>query len=209
LSEADVPGWIRETSGDELKVARTNVEAARCAGAVDPNRILVNRLSPIYHQPQAGAEEHVGSMYSVVLVWPTAALAAKNANAFLRPRGVACVARGKPHELTYKAVGGGVVRRVRKSISRLPDPFPRAPASFEFRTIWTEHIPAKPHYKSRLGTFSFPAETASFYEDELGFVLGPAQVVLVTLSHVQSMPSTTEQDALMTIYERSEAHRLS
>jgi hypothetical protein len=202
LSEADVPGWIRRESGGEFKLTRAYVEGARCAGGVDPHRILINRHSPLYHRPQQG------SMYSTVLVWPTAALAAKNANAGLSPRGLACFTREEPRERTYKE-NGAVVRQVRKSLTRLPDPLPRASSSFEFRTIWTNHYPAQPHFKSPFGTtIPIPAETGTVYEDELGFLLGPAQVFLVTLSSLKAMSPSTEQDAFMTIYERAVAHKL-
>jgi hypothetical protein len=147
-------------------------------------------------------------MYSEVLVWPTATLAAKSAKAYLSARGLACFRREEPRQRTYKE-GGVTVHEVLKSMSRLADPLPHVPSSFESRVTWTNHVPAQPHFESAYGrTFTVPAETFTSYEDELGFLAGPAQIYLIAHSTINSMSTNTEQDALLTIYERAERHKL-
>ncbi len=201
LGQTDVGSGASRSSGGTVKVTPAAIAAAHCAGGVDPRRWVTNRYSSTYHDPDGG------SLRSVVLVWPTVALAAENAKAELSARGRACFLREEAGVRTYRA-SGVLVRQVLKSVSRLPDPLPVVPEAFEWGTIRTDHASAH-RYDGFGRQITLGPETSSSYEDLFGFVVGPAQIWLVSRSLGTITNSTTERDLLRTIYERAVARRLS
>jgi hypothetical protein len=175
---------------------------------VDPHRWILDMYSASYHAPGGG------TLYSVVAVWPTAALATRNARAEASARGLACDRHEATGEPAYRA-SGGVLRRTFASVSALPAPLISATTVFARRTIWTDDYSArKLRYsarKLRLGRHrvKLGIEQFSSYEDVFGFVVGPAEVWLVASSVKQPIDATNERDTLMTIHARAEAHSLS
>jgi hypothetical protein len=201
LNEADVPGWIREERGLRLKVTSRDVAAARCAGGVDPRRALIVAGSARY------SKKDIGSLFSRVVVWPTAALAAQNTAAEGSDRSLECARREERRTRTAK-FHGHLVRVVLKGIARLPDPLPTLPTSFAWRTTWTNHVSAYTVRTPAGSPVEIHATTYRAYEDEITLVAGPAEITLYAFGPLKPMSTATEQDALMTIYERAEARKL-
>jgi hypothetical protein len=202
LGHADLPGWASIDAGGASAPSPAEVAAARCAGGVSPHRWVANVYSASFHSAAAG------SLYSEVLVWPTAAVARRNAQAEASARGLACDRLQAADEHAYRA-SAGLLRRSLVSLSALPASSAGVSTVFAHRTIWTDEYSARHQGRLRRNGVKLGPTTLSSYEDVFGFVVGPAQVELVASNVKQPMSAATEGDALRAIYDRAEAHELS
>jgi hypothetical protein len=195
LHAADMPGAATPSPGGERTPNAATVRLARCSGGVSPYRWVVYIHSPAF--VVGGGEKPYGAEFEVV-VMPTEALAAKDRKAALSAPGFTCFAREVSSEPSRPRGGGGVVHPGRGVLSRLPSPIPGVDASFEWR--WTrtntETLPSGRRIRVRV------------YRDVLGFVSGPAEVALYTVSLSHAVPATTEKRLLSLLHSRAEAHQL-
>jgi hypothetical protein len=119
LQSSDVPDLTlvppeqtisRKPSG-ELEVTPGGVKFARCTGGVNPHRRVAAIASPTF---QGGTGGRLYRVKSEIIVWPTAALAAKNAK--VSPLFKACLNAEKHNDETTVSVSSvpvpGVPRRV-------------------------------------------------------------------------------------------------
>jgi hypothetical protein len=207
LRGADVPGWKESdfTSGESTPDAES-FTATKCYGGASPHRWITWQHSAHY-------EEGDASLYSEVLVMPTAALASRDAAAGLSARGFACYKKEQSPETVD--VGGGstevrrayLIRRGPPTVTRLPSPLPGVPDSFEWRTSWTEVIPAPPTPPD-VHLPHLPPDTLRIYQDTLGFVAGPAEITLYAKDLERPVPERLELQAVTAIYHRAETHKL-
>jgi hypothetical protein len=192
LREADVLGWQSLAAGGELKVTPTAVREAACAGRIDPSRRVLYAYSNLYG-PQATPGR--ASLRSGVLVWPTPSLASVDAAAGLSPRGFACFVRSQA-PATVHTSSGRVIYRGRATVTRFANPLVGVADAYDWHTTWTITLPRAP--------FFFHT-----YEDILGFVAGPAEVVLVAQSTRAPIPPATESQALEAMYARARRYKFA
>jgi hypothetical protein len=202
LGQADLPGWASIDAASASGPGRAAVSAARCAGGVNPRRWIANSYSATFQSAAAG------SLYSEVLVWPTGAVAKRNARAEASPQALACDRLQAADEHAYRA-STGVLRRSLVSVSALPAAPTGASTVFARRTIWTDEYSARHQGRRGRHGVRLGPTTLRSYEDVFAFVVGPAQIQLVANSVKQPMSTTTERDALTAIYARAASHELS
>jgi hypothetical protein len=186
LGVADVPGMVSVSLEEEEKVKRTEVEFARCAGAVNPNRRVVAINSPHF---RSGSGPQFEEVTSHVEVMPGAELAARDLAAIHTPLARACLARSGQRQFAKGFANGARVGRI--AVLAMPDPLPYA-HSFALRLV----IPLT--FK-RAG---LPLHTR-LYEDELGFVAGPVEISLTAIAFSRPGASATEQRLLSLLHGRA------
>ena len=195
------PGWLAEQPAGVFKPTPAIVAAARCAGAVEPRDWVLYSHSPTYEEEQ---ERDGGWLHSTVLVFQTTEASSRNAAASESARGLECSSRAEQAHTSPRTVVG--TRAVFKSLSRLPDPLPGVEGAVAWRTTLTEYMRAYP--SNVLPGHEVPARTVTVYEDWLVAGAGPAEIELVAVRPGEPMNTTTEDDALSTIYARAEQHLL-
>jgi hypothetical protein len=101
-------------------------------------------------------------------------------------RGLRCFQRLAPHSLEASASDGEEIHDVK--VSRLSMPLPSTPDAFGFRFDTTE---------VRGG------QERRVFVDEIGFVVGPAQVTLVAAGTPTPVNQTVEANLMLTLYVRA------
>jgi hypothetical protein len=192
LDAIDVPGAVvRSQERESDAPSQESVRFARCAGAVNPNRRIVNVKSPTFIE--RGAEPT--QLKSSVEVMPSAALAARNYAAVRTTRGHACLVRVLPLVLggaTARSGGFGPA-----TISFLPDLLPSGEESFGVRVT-----------TSRTTILAGKQASVPVYLDIFEILAGSAEVGLSATSLSQPPNSTTERRLLSLLYDRAQAHKL-
>jgi hypothetical protein len=192
LDAIDVPGAVvRSQERESGAPSQEGVRFARCAGAVNPNRRIVNVKSPTY--VERGGEPT--QLKSSVEVMPSATLAARNYAAVRTARGHACLVRVLPLVLggaTARSGGFGPA-----TISFLPDLLPSGEESFGVRVT-----------TSRTTILAGKQTRVPVYLDIFEILAGPAEVGLSATSLSQPPSSTTERRLLSLLYDRAQAHKL-
>jgi hypothetical protein len=174
---------------DVTSVSAAGVAFARCTGATDPQRRLIDVRSTGLTLPGAGAR--AAQFKSSVEVMPSAALAARSFAATSSRRGRACMARLLPG-----ALGGAGVRT--KSISMLPG-VRLADGQREFGVRLAVSI------RRRSPTGEVVALPAYFDAYEL--LQGPAEVGLTASRVLRPPPSGVEHELLTLLSERAARNR--
>jgi hypothetical protein len=193
LGAADVPGAV--VSSQERESAAPSSEGVRfaiCAGAVNPNRRIVNVKSPTF---KIGRGTEATQLKSSVEVMPSATLAARNFAAVRSARGHACLARLLPQVL-----GGTAARRARfgpATTSILADPLPSGEEALGVRVT-----------TSLTGVVAGKETRVPVYLDIFEILAGPAEVSLAATSVSQPANSATERRLLSLLYGRAQAHKL-
>jgi hypothetical protein len=186
LGVADVPGMTSDSLESEAKAAGT-VEF-RCPGDVSPARRVVHIHSPAFTR---GAGLRYEAVESEVVVWPTAALAARNRSAFLDRRGRSCVARS-----VVQAADRLYPSRVRTGLTTVS--FPRGPQPSVDATRVSVPLIVIIHRGQ-------PTVRARTYEDNLHFVAGPTQIVLRVFTVSRPPPVATERRLLSLLHGRAKS----
>ena len=94
-----------------------------------------------------------------------------------------------------------------KVIIRLPDPLPGIPGAYEYRTVSTVVLGRN---ASATPTAYVPQHVRRYfmYEDLFGFISGPAEINMTALSLLRPVPRNLEEQLLVVLYDRTQAHRL-
>jgi hypothetical protein len=206
LKAVDVPLGEVWGEGERFAPERAEVLAVRCAG-VDTQGAVAALESPTYELPSSS------SLYSRVQIWSTAALATQNVEAELSARGLGCIRREGQHSAGYTLTENGHtvdrVRTVLDSVGRLPSPLTNVPGSFSLRETFTNYVsPRAPADVLGAHLPGHPAEALTYDEDTFGFIVGPAEVVLVSHHATKQTSTTAARRALMAIYHRAGTHKL-
>lgn len=192
LGAMDVPGAVVRSQEQESGApSQESVRFARCAGAVNPNRRIVDVKSPTFIE--RGAEPT--QLKSSVEVMPSTTLAARNYAAVRTARGHACLVRVLPLVLggaTARSGGFGPA-----TISFLPDLLPSGKESFGVRVT-----------TSRTTILAGKQTSVPVYLDIFEILAGPAEIGLSATSLSQPPSSTTERRLLSLLYDRAQAHKL-
>ena len=193
LVAADVPGAVVGLEERESGApSRESAEFARCAGAVNPDRRVVDVKSATFRIGRGTAATQVKSSVEVM---PTAALAARNYAAARSPRGHTCLAQALPRVVQGATPLGA--RAGTATASFLPDLLPPGQESFGVRitTSLTRIVGGK---QVRLPV----------YLDIFELLAGPAEVGLSATSASRPASSTTERRLLSLLYSRAQEHKL-
>jgi hypothetical protein len=172
--------------GEEVEGDSPGAKAApydKCANGPATTLKIVSRRSPEFESASANLASHVE-------IWPTAALAVQAVAADRSPRGRACKAR-----LFHRIQG-----RFRYSnVVVYPEPTPLRGVAGSFwermQTVATE--------LGKGGGNLHPV-----YFDSLGFLSGPAEIVLTITASPRPMPAAAELRLLSLLYTRSRARQL-
>jgi hypothetical protein len=145
LRASDVPGLalvppdqtINRRPGSVLEVTPGQVKFARCTGGVNPHRRVAEIGSPTF---QGGSGDRSYRVMSEIFVWPTAALAVKNASGGRPALFKACVTHEGPDTVSQSPVP---VPGVHRSVINLRV------------SVTIDHVRS---YQDTLGFVSGPAE---------------------------------------------------
>jgi hypothetical protein len=183
LEPTDLPGMSVQSSEDDAPPGPLGGEAARCAGAVNPNLMVARIRSANF----SGAAHEL--IRSEVIVWPSAALATRDRVVGRSRRALLCAQRLISREFAQRI---GVKSHVGQArVSRLA-PLPGIPGSFGIR----------------IETPLLGAHTGSNYVDAVAFVHGRSSVTLYATGILRPVPAATERRLLSLLYSRAEAHKL-
>jgi hypothetical protein len=190
LRSADVPGFkVSSEHGHEHETAgekRLERKMLRCAGEAGRNRQLTEVSSKEFeHEDRSGVQ----SVQSGVIVEQTWALAVKDLAAVRSERGRECFSRYLNllfKDQKYKGVSIGPV-----SISQGSPPAPGTTGSFGWRIT---------------ATITVHRVRVPFYADILGFVYGPAEVMLLSFGLSEPLPAATEQRLFLLLLTRAKMH---
>jgi hypothetical protein len=186
LQAADLPDLRVSAPERPGKIAPDEGAFARCVGESDPRREIAKFKSATFKYP-AG----FGQVQSSVTVQPIQALALSNFRASLQPRLVTCLKSLLPVALARKAerrLHYGAVKVAR--VSGLPVPGATGVA------IGTSIIvPRLPN-------------PVPVYIDEFGFIVGPAEITLMTEGVPRPIPPEVEGRLLSLLYSRAREHKL-
>jgi hypothetical protein len=195
LQAGDLSGFT-SSSGVEAeapKPERLGVEYDHCRGGVS----LVHRIAHIYStELSAGSGLNSKFMKSIVEVWATPALVARNNKSSHSSRGKSCFVRF----LNAVRRRSNQERRGRRpigpfTISIVPNPLPGASHSFRTRIDETRLL--------RTG-----ALRAHIYRDIFGFVVGPAEIELEATGIGRPAADPTEAKALQLLLNRATANAI-
>jgi hypothetical protein len=185
LGVADVPGM---TSGSlEGETTAAGYVEFRCPGDVSGARRVVRIHSPAFFRGEGLGYEAVESE---VVVWPTAALAARNRSAFLDTPGRACVARHMA-----QAADRFYPDRVRTGPAAVS--FPRSPQPSVYTTFRVTTPLIVIVHRGQ------PGVRTRVYVDNVGLVVGPAEIRLRAEAVSRPPPLATERRLLSLLYSRA------
>ena len=187
LTAADVPGFTgathQQTAADRQNVA----QLARCAGAVDPSRRIVDVHSENFTR---GSDLQTQEVASSVDVLPSAGLAkedfAKVTAASARP----CISAYVAHSLASSATNSNITFGT-AAVSALTPPQGSGDNSFGFRFA----IP-----------LSSGTTKVTFYTDLLFHRAGPAEVAFTDLGIGSPYPAAEERRLFALLVSRADAH---
>jgi hypothetical protein len=183
LEPVDLPGMSVQSPEGDAPAGPLGGEAARCAGAVNPDLMVARIRSANF----SGAAHEL--IRSEVIVWPSAALATRDRLVGRSQRALLCAQRLISREFAQRI---GVKFHVGQArVSRLA-PLPGVPGSFGIR-IETP-IPG--------------AHTGSNYVDAVAFVHGRSSVTLYATGILRPVPAATERRLLSLLHSRAETHKL-
>ncbi len=194
LTAADFPGSkVNKPEHEGKPPSKADKEFARCAGAVDPGRRLVDVDSATLGIGKPGKPAEVKSSVEVM---PTAALAAQDFAAVRSRRGRACLAHRLPQVVEGVATSGG--RFGRTTVSVLPNLLGAGKQSFGVRVSTTFTT------KSVTGQ----EERTPVFIDEFAILAGPGEINMGALGLVHPVATATERQLLSVLYVRAQAHKL-
>jgi hypothetical protein len=183
LKPADLPGTSVQSPEGGAPAGPLRGEAARCAGAVNPDLAVAKIRSANF----SGAAHEL--IRSTVIVWPTVALATRNQAVGRSQRALLCAQRLISREFAQRIGMKFHVGQVR--VSR-PAPLPVVPGSVGIR----------------IKTSILGAHTGSDYVDAVAFVYGRSIITLYATGILRPVPEATERRLLSLLYSRAEAHKL-
>jgi hypothetical protein len=189
LSAADVPGFSvdkREHKGETAAEKRLDREMARCAGGLSSHEKLIEATSSKFKSRHGLPEVGVSSEVSVAR---TPGLAARELAAIRSAHARACVSRYLDLLFKGKSFQGASISPI--TIVAGTPPAPGTSGSFAWRIKVTVTVK---------GT------RIPFYFDILGFVYGPAQVVLLSSGFPIPLPAAIQQRLFVLLVERAKAH---
>jgi hypothetical protein len=189
LSAADVPGFTVEKREHEVESAaekRLGRQMLRCAGALSSPQKVTEVTSSKFKRGRELAELDISSEVSVAR---TPALAARELAAIRSAHARTCASRYLNLLLKGKALQGASISPV--TIVAGTPPAPGTSGSFGWRirvafTVKSTRIP--------------------FYFDILGFVYGPAQVVLLSSGFPIPLPAAIQQRLFVLLVARAKAN---
>jgi hypothetical protein len=184
LKPADLPGMSVQSPEGDAPAGPLRGEAARCAGAVNPDLAVAKIRSANF----SGAAHEL--IRSAVIVWPSVALATRNQAVGRSRRALLCAQRLISREFAQRIGVKSHVGQVR--VSRLA-PLPGVPGSVGIR----------------IKTSILGAHAGSDYVDAGAFVYGRSIITLYATGILQPVPEATESRLLSLLYTRAEAHKLS
>jgi hypothetical protein len=206
LRVGDIPlGSVYKGESEAKRSSLTPREAA-CEGAKrgpgHRSTRIIKRQSATLGWSVPGEFQRI---YSAVQVLPTAALMVRHNAANRSPRSLTCASRFLP-SIIRKAETGRL-EFSRATVSRLPDPLPGIEGAYEYRMAATIIIgrsaPVEP-----VDYVPQQVKRIRFYLDFFGFVSGPAEINMTTLSAPRPVPRKVEDRLLVLLYSRTQAHRL-
>jgi hypothetical protein len=190
LRAADLPAMrITSPEGRGKAAGAADHELAACDGGPNPDLVIAKFKSATFTGAVRGEYEVIKSS---VEVQPRAALAARNDALILSPRGLSCLARLLPRQLTSSSKSR--VRYGRVKVSRLPSPLPGVAGSFGIQIVTSLTSAA------RAGQPPIP-----FYLDEYGFVAGQVEISLSAIGAPQAVPDEAATRLLSLLYTRATA----
>jgi hypothetical protein len=207
LKPGDVPELTAAGAEREASPKKGAEEGARCSGAPSPSARVANIDSAKFRGSSAAPLETISSE---VVVWPSSAIAERNAAAQTGPRGRAC-AQHLLERLALKTLTSRV-RLASSSISWLPAPLHGARGSYAAHV--TMNVTAEsPRTQTGASSAVLESSTASerklqvpVYLDIQGFQSGPAQVTLTALGVKRPPSSSAEHRLLSLLYSRATTH---
>jgi len=189
LREGDIPGFktgsvVKQTAADK----RMSASIARCAGAVDPRRSIVDSGSPDFTRSNGIVHQDISSNVQVL---PSAGLVAKDIRAVKSARGRRCLERAFGQGFAAKKIPGvrfGKVSGSSKSVQANG-----ASGSFALRFTITATI---------------QGQKIPYFFDFFGFSLGQTEVSLAALGFATPVSSTDELGLFSVLLRRAEAAKL-
>jgi len=202
LRAADLPEMNAGKPEHEGKApTRLELALARCDGELNPQRRVLNRVSPTFttftegEDVGEGEDEHE-EIHSSVEVLPTVTIAAEHNAAQISPRGLNCIRR-----LIPAAFAKSNTRRLHYgpvTLHHLPNPLPDVPGSFAVEIT-----------TSVLGVPSQIAATPPHvYIDILGFLSDAAEINLTATGFPEPVGEEAEQRLISVLYTRAQANKL-
>jgi hypothetical protein len=193
LQASDLPAMrVSAPEHEEAATGPEERELALCDGGANPE-LLVSRIKSAIFTGTVSGE--YGQIHSNVEVEPSHSAAALNDTVILSRRGLACLRRFLPRALAKGSNGQQHYRRL--TVSRLPTPLPDVRGSFRLRIATTITGGAA------VGHAPIP-----LYVDEVGFVVGAAEVSLTAIAAPLPVPATAEQRLMLLLYRRAHANHL-
>ena len=141
---------------------------------------------------------------SYVEVMPTAYIMLRH-NAEVRShRFLSCYSHFLHLESNHEA---GPLEIGRKVIFRLPNPLPGIPGAYEYRTVSTVVLGRNASVEPAAYV---PQQVRRYltYEDQFGFISGPAEINMTALSLLRPVPRKVEDRLLVLLYNRTREHSL-
>jgi hypothetical protein len=184
LTAADAPGATTLSAAGEEGSRPNDVAFARCSGGVDPDVPVLDRKSAKIRL----SESEFGSS---VVVYPTAALAAKNFAATRSKRGQTCLRRLLTEDLNKESKSGA--RYSATTLTALPTDLSGSKDGFGVQVAVTIST----------GTHKLRA-----FIDASDLLVGPAEVTLTTTRVAQPPPSASERRLLALLEARARYHQL-
>ncbi len=188
LTAADLPGFT-VSSRKQTKTAGEKGyerELLRCLGPQAAGAQLAEASSREYELSQGILQLGVSSEVSVA---PTAAMASAKLAAVRSPRVRGCFAHYFEQLLKGQRYAGANIGRV--SLASGTPPAPGTTGGFGWRVT---------------ATLDIHAVRVSFYLDILGFVYGPATVMLFSTGALEPFPAAAQQHLFGLLLQRAKAH---
>lgn len=191
-----------ESEEDEERQRRLKRDFGRCLGGIDLSTHMVYEESPAFLNP---ADGEFLSVVSAVEVVPDAGLARRRANAYRSRRGMECFRRMLIPLLEEE--GSNEVEVGKATISRLSLQAPEIEGGIlGYRISTTATITGADSQLTAYGRpteVATPRQTVPIFIDFLGFVVGPAEVNLVTNGVPAPVSENFERNLLSVLHERA------
>jgi hypothetical protein len=187
LTPADAPGFSQATHQVTAADRQNVAELARCAGAVDPSRRIIDAHSENFAR---GSDLQTQEVASSVDVLPSAGLAMQDFAKLTAASARTCIGTYVAHSLARSATSSHV-KFGTASVSALTPPPGSGANSFGFRFA----IP-----------LSAGTTKVTFYTDLLFHRAGPAEVAFTDLGIGSPYPAADEQRLFALLVSRADSH---